>query len=226
MSLFRDLQHDMNSLFGELFSVPILDPYEGLDELRERMCSMIDEEYPRLQQRHRQIPSAAPSTARGDSDAPAATPAAPADASATSPATAVTTAAQQPEHRILPRRRRNTEALWIPRCDVEETPSEVIVRAECPGVTKDEIKLEADPARALLTISGQRKRRREEGSAGSTYHCVETSEGSFRRVFRLPDGCKAKLGEISARHVDGVLEVHCPKAPAPEEPKAMNITIQ
>ncbi|KAJ4461671.1 putative HSP20 family protein [Paratrimastix pyriformis] len=215
MSLFRDLQQNMNLLFGELFTAPILDPYEGLDELRERMCNLIEEEYPRLQ--NRRMLAVQPSR----EPAPATATPAPATNPATAPAVA-----QQPEQRILPRRRRNSDALWIPRCDVEETPTEVIVRAECPGVTKDEIKLEADPARALLTLSGQRKRRREEGSAGSTYHCVETSEGTFRRVFRLPDECKAKLGEISARHVDGVLEVRCPKAPAPETPKPTAITIQ
>lgn len=95
---------------------------------------------------------------------------------------------------------------WAPAVDVFETSDAVILKAELPGLTADDVDVEVDDN--VLTISGERvlKDTIEEGN----YYRLERSYGKFSRGLTLPQGIKAD--EVAASFTDGVLEVTVPKA--------------
>jgi HSP20 family protein len=97
---------------------------------------------------------------------------------------------------------------WIPAIEVFQRNNELVVRADLPGLTKDEIKVEI--ADDTLTIHGERKREHEEEREG--VYRSERSYGSFRRVVELPAG--TMTDQAKAAFKDGVLEI---SMPAPSE---------
>jgi HSP20 family protein len=102
--------------------------------------------------------------------------------------------------------REQSEGLWAPAVDVEETNDSLVIRAELPGMNKEDIKVTvADDA---VTISGERRHEAEQKS--KTFHRVERAYGSFQRTIALPvsvDGAKATAG-----YKAGVLELVLPKS--------------
>lgn len=93
----------------------------------------------------------------------------------------------------------------LPRVDVIDRDDEVVVRAEIPGVHKDE--LDVTLSDEYLTIKGETREEKEEKGE---FFRSEIRHGSFTRTVRLPDavvGDKAK-----ARFKDGLLEITIPKA--------------
>lgn len=96
---------------------------------------------------------------------------------------------------------------WLPAVDVFSRGSELVVRAELPGVDPEK-DVEITYQDGILTIRGER--RREERSGDDRYWRVESSYGAFERSVPLPDGVKAD--DITATHKDGILEVVVPKA--------------
>ncbi len=109
------------------------------------------------------------------------------------------------------------EKFWAPLVDVEETRDEVVVRAEIPGLKKEEIKLQAQGD--LLVLTGERKNESE--TKEKTVHLVERTYGRFQRVLQLPaevDGSRAK-----AAYEAGVLTIQLPKR---EEAKPREIAIE
>ena len=93
----------------------------------------------------------------------------------------------------------------LPRVDVIDRDEEIMVRAEVPGVDKDN--LEVSLSDNTITIKGS-TRHEEKEEKGNYYRC-EISQGSFARTVALPadvDGSKAK-----ASFKDGLLEVTLPK---------------
>jgi HSP20 family protein len=93
-----------------------------------------------------------------------------------------------------------------PSVDVIDREEEVVVRAEIPGVDKENLEVSLSDDR--LTIKGSTRQEKEEKEAGE-YTRREMSRGSFTRVVTLPanvDGEKAK-----ASFKDGVLEMTLPK---------------
>ncbi|KAA6379760.1 MAG: hypothetical protein EZS28_024714 [Streblomastix strix] len=119
------------------------------------------------------------------------------------------------------------ERMFRPRCDVEESGNEFVVRAELPGITKEKVQVDYDGTRNILSLYGsseeQHSETKEDG--GFKSHFQERRYGSFKREFQLPEECKAHVGEITAKSADGILEVHCPKGKI-EEPKKLQIAIQ
>jgi HSP20 family protein len=90
---------------------------------------------------------------------------------------------------------------WVPKIEVSERNGELNVRADLPGLKKEDVKVElTDEA---LTISGERKEEKEEKREG--YYRSERSYGSFYRYIPLPQG--AKTDTAKAEFHDGVLEV-------------------
>lgn len=97
-----------------------------------------------------------------------------------------------------------SETAWAPAVDVVTEDGNVVLRAELPGLKREDIDLSV--ANGMLTISGERKEeeKREEGG----YVIQERRSGSFRRSMSLPEGVGAQ--DIKARFEDGVLEVTMP----------------
>jgi HSP20 family protein len=108
---------------------------------------------------------------------------------------------------------------WRPATDVIETDKEILLKAELPGVRKEDVSVELEGD--TLTIKGERKEEKEE--KGKKLHRVERFYGSFMRSFTLPGNVDAKA--ISAEMKDGVLEVHLPKTAAPES-KATRVEVK
>lgn len=95
---------------------------------------------------------------------------------------------------------------WAPACDVRETETDFVVRAELPGVAKDEIKVNL--VNNTLTIRGEKKEENEEKKGN--WHRVERTFGAFERALTFPANVQAE--QIKARYTNGVLEVTVPKA--------------
>ena len=81
--------------------------------------------------------------------------------------------------------------------DIEESDKEYLIKAELPGMKKEEVKLKVEGG--TLSISGERKAEKEEKD--KKYHRVERSYGAFSRSFTLPEGALAE--KISAVFKDG-----------------------
>ena len=99
---------------------------------------------------------------------------------------------------------------FIPSVDVQEESERFVVRADLPGVNREDLEITAEEG--VLTIRGQRKAATQEQRAG--YQRVERAAGAFLRRFTLPKTVQADA--IKATYVDGVLEVSIPKQPKPE----------
>ena len=105
---------------------------------------------------------------------------------------------------------------WSPAMDLVETDDHYVLRADLPGVSEGDVKIELDDN--VLTISGERKSAHKETKEG--YYRVERAYGSFSRALTLPEGVDAD--GISANFDRGVLEVRVPK---PEQRKPRKVTI-
>lgn len=103
-----------------------------------------------------------------------------------------------------------------PSVDIFEEGGEMVVKAELPGITKENLKVTI--TENTLTITGEKKQ--EEKVEKKDYHRVERSYGSFTRSFRLPDNVNGDKAKASFK--DGVLEVRVPKT---KETKQKKITI-
>jgi HSP20 family protein len=108
---------------------------------------------------------------------------------------------------------------WSPSCDIYETDNEIVVKAEIPGVKKEDVKLSMQDN--VLTFSGERKF--EEKTKKDNYLRVERGYGGFSRSFTLPPSVDAS--KISAEFKDGLLEVKLPKLEQ-AKPKEVQIKVK
>jgi HSP20 family protein len=93
----------------------------------------------------------------------------------------------------------------IPKVDVIDRDSEVLVRAELPGVDKDDV--EVSVSGGAVTIRGETKRESKEEKGD--YYRSEISRGSFQRTIALPGA--VDIDRVKAKFRDGVLELTMPK---------------
>jgi HSP20 family protein len=112
------------------------------------------------------------------------------------------------------------EAAWIPSIDVFQKNGSLVVRADLPGLTKDDVKIEV--TEDAITVQGERKKEVEEEKEG--YYRLERAFGSFYRAVPLPEGVKPEA--VKATFKDGVLEIIAPLPPARTEPQARRVEIQ
>ena len=105
---------------------------------------------------------------------------------------------------------------WVPAMDLVETEDQLVLKADLPGMTHDDINIEVKDG--VLTVSGERRAEHQENSEG--FYRVERAFGQFSRSMSLPDGIDAD--KIAADFHDGVLEVRIPK---PEERKPHRVQI-
>jgi HSP20 family protein len=105
---------------------------------------------------------------------------------------------------------------WVPAMDLVETEDALILRADLPGLERDDVNIEIKDR--VLTVSGERKSEHEEKADG--FHRVERAYGGFARSLTLPEGVVAD--KIEANFDKGVLEVRIPK---PEETQPHKVEI-
>lgn len=106
---------------------------------------------------------------------------------------------------------------WTPAIDIYESDDAIVVKADLPGLTAEDVSVEYDDG--ILTIRGERKF--EEEVERDRYHRIERHYGTIERSFRLPS--VADVDNITATFTDGVLELKVPKA-AEAKPKKVEIT--
>ena len=95
---------------------------------------------------------------------------------------------------------------WTPAVDISEDNKEYVVRAELPGLKKQDVNVTFE--NGILNISGERRQEKEE--KGRRYHRVECSYGTFSRSFTMPSDTNPD--QINAEFKDGVLYVHVAKS--------------
>lgn len=106
---------------------------------------------------------------------------------------------------------------WYPNVDIVEKSDSYVIKADLPGVLKDDVKITV--RENLLTIHGEKKQEKEEKN--KTAYRTERVYGSFERSFTLPSAVKDD--KIQANFKDGVLTIEIPKA---EEAKAKEIQVK
>jgi HSP20 family protein len=110
------------------------------------------------------------------------------------------------------------DELYLP-VDIFEDGESVVVKAEIPGIKKEDINVQITPD--SVTISG--KKGGEERVEQKDYFRLERSYGSFTRTFRLPVETVADKARASFK--DGVLEVRIPKSAAAAQ-RVRNLTVE
>ncbi|HCA47597.1 MAG TPA: Hsp20/alpha crystallin family protein [Armatimonadetes bacterium] len=103
------------------------------------------------------------------------------------------------------------EADYGPAVDVYQTDDEVVVKAQLPGVKKENIDVTIEDN--MLTIRAETRREEEVDDEG--YFRRELRYGTWAR--RLPLPAAVDEEQVSAKMADGVLEVHAKKSEKPEE---------
>ena len=99
----------------------------------------------------------------------------------------------------------NTDTVWNPAVDITESKDGYEVKAELPGLKKENIKISFEDD--VLVLSGERKNEKDEKD--ENFHRIERNYGKFERCFRLPNDVKSD--EIKANYKNGVLTVNIPK---------------
>ena len=103
-----------------------------------------------------------------------------------------------------------TPAEWTPRIEVFEREGQFVVRADLPGMTREDVKVEV--VRDHITLEGERKEDKKEEREG--YYYGECRYGAFYRVIPLPEGVDTTRATAEFRK--GVLEIVMPKTTPPE----------
>ena len=110
----------------------------------------------------------------------------------------------------------NSARQWTPSVDIYEDANNVLVKAEVPGLKKEEIEVSLEDD--VLSLSGVRKSATNLPEAKA--HRLERFAGRFQRTINLP--APVKSDQVSANYQDGILTVTLPKAEA-AKPKQIKV---
>lgn len=105
---------------------------------------------------------------------------------------------------------------WTPALDVFEDQDSLVVKAEVPGMKKEDIEISLHDG--SLSISGERKG--ESKSEDTEVYRAERFFGRFQRTVMLPTPVNAE--KVKAQYKDGILTVTLPKT---EEAKPKHIDV-
>ncbi|HEX7296972.1 MAG TPA: Hsp20/alpha crystallin family protein [Pyrinomonadaceae bacterium] len=98
----------------------------------------------------------------------------------------------------------NELALWTPQIEMFERENQLVIRADLPGLKKDDVQIELRDD--SVVIQGERQEERKEEREG--FYSTERTYGRFYREIPLPEG--ADTDEATATFRDGVLEITMP----------------
>jgi len=107
---------------------------------------------------------------------------------------------------------------WAPPVDILERQDHLVIRAEVPGIRKEDMEVWIE--NGVLTLHGERKE--EKDVKDQSAHLMERVYGSFTRSFSLPTTVDAT--KVTATYKDGVLEVMVPKVET-AKPKSVEIKV-
>lgn len=110
----------------------------------------------------------------------------------------------------------SSDTVWVPSVDVTENDEAYELRAELPGMKKEDIHVSIEDN--VLCLKGEKKQESESNT--KNVHRVERMYGKFERSFRIPNG--VKTNEIKAKYENGVLTIRLPKS---EEAKRKEIPV-
>lgn len=102
-------------------------------------------------------------------------------------------------------REAHTNQAWTPAIDVYEEKTQYVIKAELPGVKREDVTLSLEDD--VLTIKGERHYEQEEKQEG--FLRVESAYGAFQRALQLPQSVKADA--VNAEFKDGILRITLPK---------------
>jgi HSP20 family protein len=105
---------------------------------------------------------------------------------------------------------------WTPALDVHEDKDNIIVKAELPGMKKEDIEVSLHDG--SLSISGERKN--ESKHEDAEVYRAERFVGRFQRTVMLPSAVRPD--NVKAQYADGVLTITLPKT---EESKPKHIDV-
>ena len=105
---------------------------------------------------------------------------------------------------------------WVPPVDIYEKGHDLVLRAEIPGVDRNDIEVRIE--NGVLALRGERKRDTEIGESNA--YRLERPYGVFSRSFSLPT--TVDPSRVVASYKDGVLELVVPKLEA-AKPKKIEI---
>jgi HSP20 family protein len=109
------------------------------------------------------------------------------------------------------------QAQWAPPIEVLERDDKLVVRAELPGLSKDDVKVEVTDD--LLTIAGERREEHEEKREG--FRHSEWRYGRFSRSVPLPEGVSPE--DVRCTFQNGVLEITMPAPQRVERSRRIEI---
>lgn len=112
------------------------------------------------------------------------------------------------------------EGARIPAIDVSQTETEVVLKAELPGVEKKDLDVQVLPD--SISIKGESKQ--EEEVKDENFYRRERSYAAFAGTIPLPVEVKAE--EAKAKHQDGLLTVTIPKVETAETEKAKKVEVE
>jgi HSP20 family protein len=110
---------------------------------------------------------------------------------------------------------------WSPPVEAFEREGKFVVRAELPGLGKDDVKVELTDQG--LVIEGERRGEHEESREG--FYRSERSYGRFHRFVPLPEGV-SDTEQAQARFDNGVLEVSIPVDPSRSRRRRIPVTTE
>ena len=109
-------------------------------------------------------------------------------------------------------------AMWTPEVEMFRKNNELVVRADVPGLKKEDIAIEL--TEDTIVLRGERKEEKEEKREG--YYQTERAYGSFYRALPLPDGVKIEHAKATVR--EGVLEITVPMEKVEPKTRKLEIT--
>jgi HSP20 family protein len=101
--------------------------------------------------------------------------------------------------------RKAMEGTWMPAIDLTETEKEFILRAEVPGVPRENLDVHLEGE--ILTLTGHREQKTTEKDENMLWE--EREAGKFVRTLRLPKAVEAN--KVEAVYTEGILTVRLPK---------------
>jgi HSP20 family protein len=95
----------------------------------------------------------------------------------------------------------------FPKCNIEDQPEKLIIEAEIPGLSKEDVKIIIK--NNMLSIKGEKKKITEESNEDKKFILKELKHSSFMRSFKLNDNLD--LDSIDASFENGILKINIPK---------------